>query len=359
MEGAARIMQRYSNPVLQCSTSLGRSLFEWLCAFEDLFCILAAYEYVVPRYWRQENVRIREILARIEYKHLTVDERKRRILDDVWAHMYNSGPQLRDIIAGAAALKSLHGEAKWERASALELRLRDVDQQFSDFMSSSIAQEVLEPGLSRLYENKHLTCCPPFLLDLSVFKCPEAGVFKIASLCLQAYIKAVLHPLLRAELDPEDDPIELGGSSAMEIAVELCKAFAGLEVSLPDTPEIIIPCQAPMMIAALACPPELRLWVYCKLRHLENLGQPMSDVLKQQLAIRWDMPEIAIKGYDIVFGDDLCAPGAQMGSGPMGIIEEMEDLSLRGDDGSDETDGSLESLTQHRGIFFTSTNRDE
>src|SRR5947207_4812317 len=121
------------------------------CAFEDVFCTLGAYESILPRYWRQENLRTRETLACIEYKNLTPNKRKARILDDIWAYMYDTGPQLRDITAGAASLKSRHGEAKWRLAARLELNLRDLDQRFSDFLKLPIAQEVLEPAAPRYY----------------------------------------------------------------------------------------------------------------------------------------------------------------------------------------------------------------
>jgi hypothetical protein len=47
-------------------------------------------------FWRQETVRIREILANVEYKTLRPNRRRRRILDDTWAHMYNSVSQAHD-----------------------------------------------------------------------------------------------------------------------------------------------------------------------------------------------------------------------------------------------------------------------
>lgn len=343
MEGAARIMLQCSNPVQQCSTTVGRSLFEWFCAFEDLYCIIAAYESILPRYWRQENVRVREIFAQIEYEKLKPEQRKRRVLDDLWAHLYNSGPQVRDVIAATTSLNSLHGEAKWERAAQLEATLRVADQACTEFMKSSLVLEVLELALPQVYENKHVLCCPPFPLKLIVYKCPEAAVFKIASLCLQTYIRAVLLRSLQAEMGPDDELIPLGEPSAADLAVELCQVFAGLEAALPNTPEIIIPCQAPMMIAALACPAPLRLWVYCKLQHLESLGQPLSAVVKEQFATQWNMPEI--------LSGDLQAQCVSTNF----VTEKMGGVSLAEDSDADQIeDDTLDSLTQLRGVFLAS-----
>ena len=196
MEGAALIMLRYSNPVQQCSTAIGRSLFEWYCGFEDLFCILAAYESRLPPQWRFENVRIRAIIAEVEYKHLMPSERKPRMLDDAWGHMYANGPQLRKIIAGTTELKKLHGQVKRDRAAQLEAHLRDVDQTVAKFLGSPLALEVLETvqSESQFYSDQHSRCCPFFPLEPLVFQFPPAGIFKIAALCLQTYLRSVLHP---------------------------------------------------------------------------------------------------------------------------------------------------------------------
>ena len=344
MEGAALIMLRYSNAAQQCSTAIGRSLFEWYCGFEDLFCIIAAYESRLPSQWRFENVRIRASIAEIEYKHLVGSERKPRMLDDVWGHLYASGPQLRKIIAGTTELKKLHGRAKRDRAAELVTNLKNVDQSVSELLGSPLALEVLETAQpqSRSYINQHSRCCPFFPLEPLVFQFPPAGVFKIASLCLQTYLRSVLYPSLCAETDLGLECAGLGGKSTDELSIELCRTFAGLESALPDLPEIIIPCQAPMMIAALACPPSLRLWVFCKLLHLERSGQPLSDVVRRNIAQQWNMPEIENLQSKLLFPNI-----EQSERGPVDIVDLSEGMEkAESDDLDDSDDSNLEPLTR-------------
>jgi hypothetical protein len=151
-------------------------------------------------------------------------------------------------------------------------------------------------------------------------------------------------------VDLDQEGTGLGGKSAEELSIELCRTFAGLESALPDLPEIIIPCQAPMMIAALACPSSLRLWVFCKLLHLERLGQPLSDVVRRNLAQQWKMPEIENLQSNSFFPNTEQSKRAPVDI--VGLSEGMEAAEL---DNSDETDDSnLEPLTQHCGIFLKS-----
>lgn len=359
MEGAAFVMLRYSSPIQQCSTSIGRSLFEWYCGFEDLFCILAAYESRLPPQWRFENVRIRAIIAEVEYKYLAPSERKPRMLDDVWGHMYASGPQLRKIIAGTTELKKLHGQVKRDRAAELEAQLREVDEKFTKFLASPLALEVLETAeyQSQFYGYQHSTCCPFFPLEPLAFQFPPAGIFKIAALCLQTYLRAVLHPSLCAEMDRDQQRTGLEGESAEEMAIELCRAFAGLESALPNLPEIIIPCQAPMMIAGLACPPSLRIWVFCKLLHLDRFGQPLTDVVRRNLAVQWKMPEIENLQPQSLFQKNA----THSERGPVDIvgISESTDGAVLVDDSDGTEDSNLEPLTQHRGIFLMGAEQEE
>jgi hypothetical protein len=206
MEGAALIMLRYSSPVQQYSTALGRSLFEWDCGFEDLFCVLAAYESRLPPQWRFENIRTRAIIAEVEYKYLSPSERKPRILDDVWGHMYASAPQLRKIIAWTTGLKKLHGQAKQEHATELKALLPDVDQTLAKFLESLLALEVLETvqSQSEYYSDQHSTCCPFLPLEPLVFQFPPAGIFQD---CYALYEKPIYDPSYSRLCAPKWTPI--------------------------------------------------------------------------------------------------------------------------------------------------------
>lgn len=88
--------------------------------------------------------------------------------------------------------------------------------------------------------------------------------------------------------------------------------------------------------------PILRPWVYCKLRHFDSLGQPLSNVVKRQLAVLWNMPEIE--------------QGERVRSNPIAVEKDIRNITLEDDSETVEIeDDSLEALTQRRGIFLVST----
>ena len=276
------------------------------------------------------------------------------MLDDVWGHMYAMGPELRKIIAGVMELKMMAKEDDVERGRKvreLDFQLRNVDQKVTRFMNSSLSMEVLQtiPFQREHFTDQHTTCCPFFPFEPLLFRFPPAAVFLIASLCLQTYLRAVLHPSICAEMDPSsENPLPPDGKTAEEMSIELCRAFAGLESSLAEFPEIIIPCQAPMMIAALACPSSLRLWVFCKLLHLDRVGQPLSDVVRKNLAQQWDMPELEnLDSHSFI-------PRTKLERGSVdvtGLAEGLDKVEIGEDSGEgDETEDT--NLTQHRGIFM-------
>ena len=97
MEGAARIMQTFSDPIKHCSSAIGRSLFEWYCAYEDYCCIVGVYKMPLPKQWRNANMQIRQELANREYSGLTVIDRQSRLLDNLWAQLRAMSPRFNDI----------------------------------------------------------------------------------------------------------------------------------------------------------------------------------------------------------------------------------------------------------------------
>jgi hypothetical protein len=360
MEGAALIMLRHSSPIKQSSTRLNRSLFEWYCGFEDHFCVLAAYESRLPPQWRHRNLKVRTLVAESEYKQfVTTEQRIPRMLDDVWGHMYATGPQLRKVVAGVMELKlmAVIEEAKnVERARELERQVRELDQRFTGFMKAPLTLEVLQTlrFQQEYYTDQHTTCCPFFPLEPLLFRFAPAGVFIIASLCLQIYLRLVLHPSICAVMDPTlADYRPLQGKTAEEMAIVLCRAFAGLESTLAEFPEIIIPCQSPMMMAGLACPSFLRLWVFCKLLHLDQVGQPLSDVVRKNLAQQWDMPELEnLYSHSFI-------PRTQLERGPAdvtGLADGLGKVEIGEGDGEEIEDSNL---TKHRGIFMMSGKENE
>jgi hypothetical protein len=123
---------------------------------------------------------------------------------------------------------------------------------------------------------------------------------------------------------------ELEGTAA-ELAVEMCRVYAGLEIC--ESEEILILSHTPLIIAGLTMtrPAELRMWLYSKLLHLENLGQSLAEPVKQNLAAVGNMPDLATATFNEERLEEL--------------IEDLEEINLEED---------LESLTQLRGIFLDS-----
>jgi hypothetical protein len=311
-------MKRYTTAIEQPSTALGRSILEWFFGFEDIYCIFAAYKSMLPTFWRNEDIRIRASIAEMEYKYLTADQRIPRILDDVWAQMYISGYQLREILEETPRLKSLDGIEKIRLATELESNLRKFDNRFKQFMCSPLVLEVLEPSQFDV---------PYDVVEPCFYKYPPVATFKVAALCLQTYIRSSLHPLLCAGMEEYK---ELEGTAA-ELAVEICRAYAGLEICESD--EILIPCHSSLIISGFTCPVELRMWVYSKLLQLESLGQCMAEPFKRNLAAVWNMPDLATTFQEGRLEE---------------LIEDLEEVSL------EEDLESLEPLTQLRGIFLDS-----
>jgi hypothetical protein len=311
-------MKRYTTAIEQPSTALGRSILEWFFGFEDIYCIFAAYKSMLPTFWRNEDIRIRASIAEMEYKYLTADQRIPRILDDVWAQMYISGYQLREILEETPRLKTLEGVEKVRLATKLKSNLRKFDDRFTQFMCSPLVLEVLEPSP---FDFPYDVVKPCF------YKYPPVGTFKVAALCMQTYIRSSLHPLLCAGMEKYS---ELEGTAA-ELAVEMCRVYAGLEIC--ESEEILILSHTPLIIAGLTMtrPAELRMWLYSKLLHLENLGQSLAEPVKQNLAAVWNMPDLATTTFNEERLEEL--------------IEDLEEVNLEED---------LESLTQLRGIFLDS-----
>src|SRR5271169_5983056 len=108
LKGAADIMQRFSTPFQLCSTVLGRALLEWYCIFEDYYCFVTAERSMLPKSWRDANCQVRRKLAEDEYHRLSIEERRGRLLDDLWPEFYYRVTHLSDILARVSEVKRLN-----------------------------------------------------------------------------------------------------------------------------------------------------------------------------------------------------------------------------------------------------------
>lgn len=289
-------MKKVSNPVQLCSTTIGRSLLEWFSPVEDYCCFLAAYKTLLPITWREENVRKRMEIAQRDYPLLSREERKPRILDDVWQQYLALVPRLANVLAGVIPLKEMEGHDRAREAARLESELRAFDKDVRDLLKRPHVLEVLQIApLPISFRNKHASCCPPLPFVPHLLQFPPAGFFRQIFLGVQAYTRAVLLPPLRNENPGE--AIEMEGEDLSYFSVEMCRTFAGLEYSLGDNPDALLPCFSSLVLATATCPSNARQWLWYKLSHLERLGHLTFDPIKRNLAALWDMPELVVSGY--------------------------------------------------------------
>lgn len=50
-------------------------------------------------------------------------------------------------------------------------------------------------------------------------------------------------------------------------------------------------------MAGLTCPLEIRMWLWHKLAHFEELGYFSFEPVRRQLAFQWGMPQLLTSGF--------------------------------------------------------------
>ena len=291
-------MLKFSDPVRRCSSAVGRFLLEWYCSCESYCCFPAVYKGLLPREWREENIRIRQTLAIEEYPFLSPKNRKPRLLDDLWPQLWGLTSTLNDILARVPQLKTMKGRQRKVITANLESEFQRFYRDFVSFINSSLVIEVLQPLYSLdKTASKHATCCPipPFVPRY--FEYPPAGVLHLLIQCLKTWMRFTLHPSLRSEPDFELEVLDLEDQDAESYSFELCRTFAGIERQFDDNPAVLFPCFVPMTMAAVTCPPNVRPWMSSKLRHFEEQCQICVNTVKSNLTVLWNMPEIATEGF--------------------------------------------------------------
>lgn len=340
-------MLKFSNPVRLCSTAVGRFFLDWYCSSEGYCCMRAAYPTLLPIEWRQENERIRQKLAIEEYSRLGQKDHKYRLLDVSWTQFSCLTPRLIDILAAIPQLKLMKSQRRKEMAVHLQSEFQQFYRDFADYINSSLVMEVLQPLYSlNMTTSKHADCCPPPPFTPHFFQCPHAGLLHLLIQSLQIWMRFSLYPSLRAELEFE---LEVTGlQDAAFYSFELCRSFAGIERQFEHNDAIIFPCIVPMVMAALNCPPYIRHWMLAKLRHFEDLGIVFSDSVKMSLAMLWNMPEIATKGFAVSLANNFS--DVPVVAEVVDITEGLGKVNLNPEAENTEDDG-LEALTQLRGLF--------
>ena len=52
-------------------------------------------------------------------------------------------------------------------------------------------------------------------------------------------------------------------------------------------------------MAGFSCPPKLRIWLWHKLAHFEELGRQYVEPVKKNLSVVWGMPELLTMGFGL------------------------------------------------------------
>ena len=286
-------MKVFSNPTELSSTSLGRSLLEWYCIFEDYYCFVCPAKSLLPESWRRENCQIRQKLAQTEYQYLSKNEYRERLLDDIWPQLYSRTPKLSNVAARIPLLKTRDVIRRSELLDDLRSKLKRFNKDFNEFAQSPDVLELLQaterPVMSR---SNYPHCClqrAPRGFTPHHLQYPPAGHLRLVILSIQTYTRSVLYPLVCGEQFENND----GGNDAYE----LCRTFAGLEHAFGNDQDSLLPCFSFLVVAGFVCPPELRKWLWHNLAHFEVCG-PFSEPIKSTLSVYWDMPKLATESFD-------------------------------------------------------------
>jgi hypothetical protein len=282
-----------------CTTSLGRALLGWYCTYEDYCCFLALYPNQLPATWREENIRKRAELARLDYPTLSQKDRLPRLLADIWPRYWGITFTLTETLQSVFGLKSLNQKERIDSAKQLELELRILNRNLQDLLESPEAKEILQMTTSHK-QSSHHKCCPKPPFEPRFFLYPPAGQFAMVLLSMKLYLRWLAFPALWDIISKESVQItSLEGYSTEYLAVEVCRIFAGLETNFSHEPEALLPSFAPLVLSALTCPIGHRPWLWYKFAHFEKTGGVAFDPIKKTCALVWKMPEIATEGFDL------------------------------------------------------------
>ena len=286
------MMQRWSDPIQQYIHVIGRGLFSWYCSLEDYCCLLAAYKLLLPRNWRDENVRVRHKLAESEYPRLSMEQLKGRLLDDAWTQVEAIIPQYASIVASLPKLKALGEAERGPIAVGVSEQLKLVYNGLREFMDSQHVRLLFEPAdIETTLSPAHSLCCPPPPFSPLVLKFPPAGILRISLHAILTFARDVLYSSLR-EFGVEDIEQNEKSEDRSFYAHEIIRTFAGLEISFTNNYDRLFPCFATLTTAGYTCHPSSRLWLWSKLTHFE-LGQFCFEPIKRYLAVLWKIPELA------------------------------------------------------------------
>jgi len=282
-------MQKCSNPAFQSSTVLGRALVEWYLNFENYVCLLYPAKRFLPKIWRQENHGYYERLAPNQESFSILEPQVQ--LEKLWAEYNTILGKYLDLHASLARLPTIPQPEKSSYAKSLLKRWKTLYTRFDNFRTFFERLEIFQPDRDRaLLPSVHPDCCPPAPFVPYFAKYPPAGILRQVVLGVQIHFRLIMFaPLRPYDVRMENSRVDETGW----LAYELCRTFAGLEESLAYNSDELIPTYAALTMAGFGCRRmDIRLWLWRKLAHYEELSVLGYHPMKERLAVFWGMPQL-------------------------------------------------------------------
>lgn len=317
------MIRSVSTPTKLCSTTLGQSLLSWYCIAEDHYCFSSAMDTLLPRLWRSELVRAREGRSKVV---LSGDEHKAALLNDLWQEYHDLLTGYFAILAGLRPLTMLTGDERLKAEDHLRSQLSLFYREFQQFTESARMLEILQ--LAETIETSpsfHSSCCPTPPFQSTCFEYPPAGNLRLVCLCVEVMITSIISPVLKP-ITKSKTPLEK--DVAEYHAYEMCRAFAGIEVTNSRDPDFLLPCYSALSTAAFSCPKEIRKWLWSKLRHWELVCPTSVTPIRKILATFWRMPELAEEGFQAWNEKPPEGRNREMSAEDVALASGVEELSL-------------------------------
>jgi hypothetical protein len=247
---------------------------------------------LLPKEWRDINIAIRRKLADEDYPRLLEKDRIPRMLDDLFSEYFVMMPKLNDVLLKVQSIKTLDDHNAAIAIGHLEEELQQFLDDTDQLLNCPNAVEILQPAhlSAPRRPRRHEVCCPHFPFNPHRLQYPPAGGFRIVTYGIEWYICSVLHPAIRAKYNGNKFT-KLKIRDATYYSREICQTFAAMEDDLSDDPDAIIPFFQVVMMSTMTCDLELRVWLWCRLRHFEQSGHQIFNAMKRHLAVLWNIPE--------------------------------------------------------------------
>jgi len=207
VNGAAQIFQSRTNATKLCSSLLGRHLFKWYSLIEDECCLLLSCRGALPPVWRQEDFRIRKIIAASEYSSVSKDQLQLRILDDVLQATLDIIPTMADALATIPHLTRETGNKRTEAIAHFESSLIYILDYVESLRTSPLVRSLIQTTeVGFPWKTRYSPCCPELPFPPFRFTYPPAGMVFICLQAIQLYVQ-VPHPLIHYHLTIPGNPL--------------------------------------------------------------------------------------------------------------------------------------------------------